>query len=92
MSNEESDTIAAIAVQLWRSEKQPASQLAELVMKQNPIPPIVASLQGMDRFLADLQRRSFLHGASAALAYANALGELEVVKAALRSETTGKPN
>jgi hypothetical protein len=63
------DQYKVLADQIWKINQKNACQVAEIVFKHhvNNIPPIVKSLPGMEAFLTELQKASFMHGCMAAI-------------------------
>jgi hypothetical protein len=60
---------AELAQKSWKANTANAEAVANAVFARNPIPPIVTVLDGMPKFLAELQRDSFTLGFVACMEY-----------------------
>lgn len=71
--------IAELAAKCWKANAKHAEMIAEKAMEANDIPLVVTVLEGMPKFLADLQRDSFVLGFAAAITLAmEAIQEVRV--------------
>jgi len=66
------DEIKKLCDAIWKANSNTAQRVAQASMKEFPLPPIMANLEIMSdkqfsKLLADIQKRSFYHGAVAML-------------------------
>lgn len=66
---------AELAQKSWKANSANAESVAKAVFARNPIPPIVVALDGMPKFLAELQRDSFVLGFVACMEYWRLIAE-----------------
>lgn len=64
--------LAEVAGKLWKANEKNAETIAKQLFVKRSIPPIVAHLDGMAAFFADLQKQSFILGALSVLCIADA--------------------